>query len=168
MLKPSLSKHIPVLLILLIFLTMTSTYAQIYNTYTAFKFVFPVGEASDYYQNGWGVSGTSNFTIIPKFDLLFEASWYNLSGKKIHIPDQGSFQIENLSVLGLSLGAGYNLGICQVGIKGGYFFDDLHEWDLVPYAQVFFWRLAAGIDYKGMLGNKKIRSAAIYLAYRWW
>ena len=146
----------------------TLTHAQIYHTYSAFKIVTPSGDAGDAYKAGWGVSGTSNFKIIPKIDLLFEASWYNLSGKEIDIPEGQAYRVEDLSVLGVMVGAGYNLGFFQLGAKGGYFFDDLHEWDLLPYAQISFWRLAVGIDYKGLLGSKNLQSIAINLGFRWW
>ena len=84
------------------------------------------------------------------------------------ITGQRPYQVEDLSVLGLAVGAGYNISFFQIGIKGGYFFDDLHEWDLVPYAQVNFWRLILGVDYKGLLGSENVQSLAIYLSYRWW
>ncbi|MCF6269971.1 MAG: hypothetical protein L3J41_09680 [Melioribacteraceae bacterium] len=149
-------------ILLLFSLVQATTFAQ-FSTSSAFgvRYLVPSGTTSDIYDNGFGITGTSNFSVLPILDITFEGSWHTLKSKELSIDGSGNIiEDGDLSILGFVAGPVLTLGLVDVGIKGGYFFDDLHEWVLFPFAQVDIFMFSLGAEYKAVGGTKW---AALYL-----
>jgi len=122
----------------------------------------PAGDIADSYDGGWGLTGTSYFNVVPLLvDVLIEGSWHTLTGKEFGTIGDETFVPDNLSILGFTAGARLNLlGLLGVGVKGGYFFDDIHEWAIQPFAEVSFLMLSVGAEYRM---GENVDWAAFYL-----
>ncbi len=154
------------LLVFILFmgLTQATTFAQ-WESSSSFglRYVVPTGATADFYDSGYGVTGTSNFSVIPLMDIIFEGSWHQLNGKEITIDGLGNINTDNdMSIYGFVAGPVLTLGIADVGLKGGYFFGDVSEWVLFPFAQVDIFMFSLGAEYKAV-GDTEW--AAVYLNY---
>ena len=94
---------------------------------------------------------------------MLEGAWYSFSGQEYHL-DGNEIESDDFSVLSFTAGVLFDVGALQFGARGGYFFADLHEWDIMPFAQVSFWRLAIGGEYKAL---GKTNWGAAYVKFRW-
>ena len=133
------------------------------TSYSGFQVLFPTGDAADAYDTGWGITGSSRFSRSEKFDIVFEGAYYYLPGKN-YIFNGETIAQENMNGLSFLLGGLFDLGTLELGAKGGYYFLDLHEWDLVPMAQLSFGRFSIGGEYKA-LGTTNWGAA--FLKFRW-
>ena len=154
------------LLFLLMFLTATQTisFAQL-TTSSSFgvRYIVPTDVTADVYNNGLGVIGASNIKILPILDITIAGSWSTLKGKDLYTDTQGNiYSTKDISILGFTAGPVLRLGFLGVGVKGGYYFDDIHEWVLLPFAEVSLWKFSLGAEYKA-LDETKWFSA--YLSY---
>ncbi len=140
------------------------TLAQ-FSTSSAFgvRYLIPTGTTADIYDKGFGITGTSNFSVLPILDITFEGSWHTLTKKEISIDESGNINVnKDLSILGFVAGPVLTLGFVDVGIKGGYFFDDIREWVVFPFAQIDIMMFSLGAEYKAV-GDTKW--AAAYLNF---
>jgi len=108
-----------------------------------------------------GVLREQVILIIPLVDILVEGSWHTLNGQEITTIEDEIFGPDDLSIIGFTAGARVNLlGLIGVGLKGGYFFDDIHEWAIQPFAEVSFLMLSVGAEYRM---GEDVDWAAFYL-----
>ncbi len=153
------------LLTILLFLGLAqaTSFAQ-FSTSSAvgIRYVQPQGTTADFYDIGYGMTGTSNFSVLPILDITLEGSWHTLVGKEFGEVDGYVVPSEDLSIMGIVAGPVVKLGLVDLGLKGGYFFDDIHEWVLFPFVQVDIFMLSLGVEYKAV-GDTKW--AAAYLNY---
>jgi hypothetical protein len=133
------------------------------TTYTGVQYISPKGDASGIFDPGWGLTGTTRKHLGSSMDFMIEGGWYKLKGKEDSLPGN-EYGSEDLSVLSALIGLVIKGGPLEFGAKGGYFFSDLHEWDVMPFAQLALGRFAIGYEYK-LLG--KMNWSAVYLNYRW-
>ena len=157
------------LLFLLMLLTATQTisYAQLTQLTISSSFgasyIAPTGVTADAYDNGFGLIGTSNIEILPMLDITVVGSWSMLNGKDVYSDAQGNIHYtDDLSILGVTAGPVLKLGFLGVGVKGGYYFDDIHEWVLLPFAEVSLWKFSLGAEYKALDATKWFSA---YLSY---
>jgi hypothetical protein len=113
----------------------------------------PRGQTADRYGTGWGLIGSSLRTLSPRLRLLSEISWTKLPAKGDSITvgtgnDVQTIQIDDISALGLAIGPVLSLGTLEIGAKGGYFFGDLDEWAILPFAQLTISRFTLGAELK--------------------
>ncbi len=130
-------------ILLFVGLIQSVSFAQL-STSSSFgaRYVIPMGDISDFYDGGYGITGTTYFNVIPLVDVLVEGSWHSLMAKEL-TTDDVLYGANDLSVLGFTAGARLNLlGLMGVGVKGGYFFDEIHEWAIQPFAEVSFLMLS--------------------------
>ena len=124
------------------------------------RYVVPMGTVSDFYDSGWGITGTSYFGVTPLLDIIVEGSWHTFVGKELTFEDN-VLGTDDLSVLGFTAGARLNLlGMVGLGVKGGYFFDDIHEWAIQPFAEVSLLMFSLGAEYRK---GEDVDWTAIYL-----
>ena len=119
------------------------------------RVAFPRGDASDLFNTGWGLTGSSLRKFSPRLGLLSELSWNSLPAKDGSITvDFGSgseiIDVSDASSFAIVLGPLIDLGGLDIGAKGGYFFGDFGEWDLLPFAQIWISRLSLGAEYKAL------------------
>ena len=126
------------------------------------QYVVPTGTAADLFDSGYGVTGATNYSILPLLlDLKIEGSWRFLKGKEIFVDENLNVKNgEDFNIYGITVGPVLTLGILDAGVKAGYFFGDVSEWDVVPFAQVNFLMLSVGAEYKA-IGD--INWTAVYL-----
>lgn len=134
------------------------------TSYTGLQYLSPTGDVSDFYDAGFGLTGLSRIPMSSKMDFMFEGAWYTLSSKDITIGEEFTLETDDLSVLAAQVGVLFDMGTVEFGAKGGYFFGDLHEWDVMPFAQVSFGRWSLGGEYKA-LGTTNW--ASVYVNFRW-
>ncbi len=149
------------LVLLLLGFIQSNIFAQL-STSSAFgvRYVVPTGTTADVYDNGFGITGSANFSVIPILDIMIEGSWHVLKMKDLGVLND--MLNENLSISGLVVGPVLTLGFVDVGIKGGYFFGDVSEWAVFPFAQIDVLMFSVGAEYKAV-GNTKW--AAAYLNF---
>ena len=133
-------------------------YAQVidYDSYLGLRVPVPTGDSADFFDTGWGIAGGSHAQVSKLFDVVFEGTWHTLTGKSV---EGAPLKTRDISVLGFQVGGSVNLAMFDLGVKGGYYFIDVSEWDLTPFAHVEVWRLWLGAEYKA-LGN--VNWAAVY------
>jgi len=124
-------------------------YAQIIDSdsYIGLRVPVPTGNSADAFDPGWGIAGGSHAQISELFDVVIEGTWHTLMGKSL---EGASLKTRDISVLGFQVGGAVNLAIVDLGVKGGYYFNDVKEWDLTPFAHVEVWRLWLGAEYKAL------------------
>jgi len=162
-----MNKTLFTLIIVLVSLSLSgqATAQERQNTsYTGFQYISPIGDVSDFFDAGFGLTGLSRIPMGSKMDFIFEGAWYNLNRKDITIDENLNLETGDLSVLAAQVGVLFDMGTVEFGAKGGYFFSDLHEWDVMPFAQVSFGRWSIGGEYKA-LGNTNWGS--VYVNFRW-
>lgn len=125
--------------------------------------LFPTGDLADVYDVGFGLTGESRWVVSPRFDSLLEGAWYNYSSSDVTL-DGETLKFDSFNAYTFTVGGLYAFGRIKVGAKGGYFFGDLHEWDVIPTAELSFRRLAVGAEYKAA-GSANWGSA--FVKYRW-
>ena len=155
-----MKKLFTVLFFVLFIQTISS--AQLLSTSSSFgaRYVMPVGDIADFYDGGWGLTGTGYFSVIPLVDILVEGSWHSLAAKEL-TTDDILYGPNDLSIMGFTAGARVNLlGLVGIGLKGGYFFDDIHEWAIQPFAEISFLMLSVGAEYRM---GEDVDWAAFYL-----
>ena len=155
------------LLLALLFLgfAQSTIFAQLFESKSAFgvRYAVPSGTTADLFDYGIGTTGTVNIPVVPLLEITVEGSWHMLKGKEL-IAGNSDLKADDLSILGFVAGPVLNLGIVDLGVKGGYFFDDIHEWVLFPFAQVDIFMFSLGAEYKA-LGDTKWASAYINLTF---
>ena len=153
------------LLMILLFLgfTQSNIFAQL-ETKSALgiRYAVPSGTTADLFEYGVGTTGTTNIQVIPLMEITIEGSWHMFKGKELIAGN--SLRADDLSILGFVAGPVLTLGIIDVGVKGGYFFDDIHEWVLFPFAQVDIFMFSLGAEYKA-IGDTKWASAYLNLNF---
>ncbi len=163
----SLSKTITIALVLSLVLLAGQAQAQTETrtntSYTGVQILLPTGDAGDAYDTGWGITGSSRFVMGRTFDLIVEGGYYYLPGTDYTYEGE-TLEVENMDGLSFLVGGLFDLGAVELGAKGGYYFLDLHEWDLMPMAQVTFGRFSVGGEYK-MLGSTNW--GAGFVKFRW-
>ena len=132
------------------------------TTYTGIQYINPKSEASSSFDPGFGLTGTTRVPLGSSMDFMIEGAWYKLKGKDDISPETG-YEPGDMSVLSGLVGLILKGGPLEFGAKGGYFFSDLHEWDVMPFAQIAFGRWSIGGEYK-VYG--KTNWSALYLNYR--
>ncbi len=148
---------------ILILGTQASAQERQKTSYTGVNLLLPAGDAADFFDTGFGITGSSQFPLGPALDFVLEGAWYGLPGQQYSLSGT-DLESGDLSVLAFTIGALYDAGALEFGAKGGYFFDDLHEWDVMPFAQVSFGRFSIGGEYKA-LGSTNWGAA--YAKFRW-
>jgi hypothetical protein len=145
-------------------ITQTFSFAQLKTSSSfGFRYIMPTDATADAYDNGWGLTGTSNFDIIPILGITVVGSWSTLSGKDALVDDQGNIIYANdLSIIGFTAGPYIKLGFLDLGVKGGYYFDDIHEWVILPFAEIDFWKISIGGEYKA---TEDVKWFSAYLNY---
>jgi len=133
------------------------------TSYTGVQVVLPDGDAANFLDTGFGLTGSSQYPLGSAIDFVFEGAWYSFSGKGYSLAGS-EFETDGLDVLSAMVGAVYYLGSLRLGAKGGYFFRDLHEWDAMPYAEVALGRFSFGGEYKAF---GKTKWSAAYIKFRW-
>lgn len=160
-----MSKLLFTMIIVLVPLSLVGQAAAQQNrntTYTGVQYLKPKGDASSSFDPGFGLTGTTRVPLVSSMDFMIEGGWYTLKGKDVILPESG-YEPDDLNVLSALIGLMVKGGPLEFGAKGGYFFRDLHEWDVLPFAQLALGRWSIGIDYK-TLG--KTNWSALYLNYR--
>jgi len=162
-----MNKTLLTLIIVLVSLSLTgqATAQERPNTsYTGFQYISPIGDASDFHDAGFGLTGISRIPMSSKMDFTFEGAWYTLSRKDITIDENFNLETDDLSVLAAQVGVLFDMGTVEFGAKGGYFFGDLSEWDVMPFSQSSFgcWSICG--EYKA-LGN--VNWGSVYVNFRW-
>jgi len=132
------------------------------TTYIGIQYVNPKSEAASSFDPGFGLTGTTRVPFGSSMDFMIEGGWYKLKGKDDIGPETG-YKPDDLSVLSALVGLAVKGGPLEFGAKGGYFFSDLHEWDVMPFAQVALGRWSIGGEYK-VFG--KTNWSTLYLNYR--
>ncbi len=133
------------------------------TTYTGGQYITPKGDAAGIFDPGYGLTGTTRVPLASSLDFVIEGGWYKLKSRN-DVPAETGYEPGDLSVLSAMIGLILKGGPLEFGAKGGYFFSGLHEWDVVPFAQLALGRWAIGYEYK-LLG--KMNWSAVYLNYRW-
>jgi len=133
------------------------------TSYTGLQVLLPDGDMGNLFDTGFGLTGTSQFPLGSAVDFVFEGAWYSFPGKGFSLLGS-EFKADDLDALSALLGAVFYLDPFRLGIKGGYFFLDLHEWDAMPYAEVVVGRFSLGGEYKAF-GNAN--GGAGYVKFRW-
>jgi len=156
---------IKILVVLMALLVATQAAAQERRStsYTGLQVLLPAGDAGDVLDTGFGLTGSSQYPIGPALDFVFEGAWYSFGGKDYTI-EGTELESGDISVLAFTAGVLYDAGALEFGARGGYFFSDLHEWDVMPFAQVSFGRFSLGGEYKAL---GKTNWGAAYLKFRW-
>lgn len=134
------------------------------TSYTGIQYISPTGDVSDLVNSGFGLTGNSRIPMGSKMNFIVEGAWYNLNKKDITIDESLNLETDDISVLAAQIGVLFDMGTVEFGAKGGYFFSDLHEWDVMPFAQVSMGRWSIGGEYKA-LGNTNWGS--LYVNFRW-
>ena len=132
------------------------------TTYIGIQYLNPKSEAASSFDPGFGLTGTTRVPLGSSMDFMIEGAWYKLKGKDDISPESG-YEPDDLSVLSALMGLMLKGGPLEFGAKGGYFFSDLHEWDVMPFAQWALGRWSIGIEYK-VIG--KTNWSAVYFNYR--
>ena len=143
--------------------TQTAAQARRSTSNTGLQMLLPAGDAGDVLDTGFGLTGASQYPIGPALDFIFEGAWYGFGGKNYTF-EGTDLESDDLSVLAFTAGVLYDAGALEFGAKGGYFFSDLHEWDVMPFAQVSFGRFSLGGEYKALGGTNW---GAAYVKFRW-
>jgi len=118
------------------------------SSWVGLRVVAPTGDTGDLADNGFGLTGTTQINLTPTAGLVFEGSWHQLRGKTVTLGNNQGTDLGNVNIFALMAGGLVRLGKVEVGAKGGYFFDGIREWDIMPFAQVAFWRVSFGTEYK--------------------
>jgi hypothetical protein len=160
--KP-LPKIRPVLLALLLLLPSTLVRAQESSSHLGIRAVLPTGDLDRLYSSGFGFTGSTLYEAGDRVALIFEASWHRLLADESDTTGTG-IPLEDADIFGFTLGPVLDLAPLAVGIKGGYFFGDFDEWDVMPFAQVVLGRFTLGVEYKA-LGTANWASG--YVNFRW-
>lgn len=139
-----------IVLVVLLAAFATNSFAQLESSSSmGLRYVIPTGTTGDVYESGWGVVGTTNFKVIPLLSVAVTGSWTSLQAKELTADESGNITgLDDLSIIGFTAGPVLNLGFIDIGVKGGYYFDDIHEWVILPFAQVDIWLLSLGAEYK--------------------
>ena len=146
-----------------VLLTASASLAQSvtrqHSSWIGLQYLFPAGDAGDFYDSGWAVTASSRKVMSPNFDFVLEGAWYNLLGSEFTVEGLDvKTTADDLSIGAMLAGGLFDFDGLQFGVKGGYFFYDIHEWDIMPMAQISFWRIALGAEYK-WLGSTNWGSA---------
>lgn len=123
------------------------------------QWLSPVEEAADLYDDGFAITASSRWVRDQRFDWLVETGWFHLPGQ-----DRPVGEIDGVDAMTILFGGLVDYDRFQIGLKGGYYFINLHEWDGVPMAQFTFGRVAIGAEYKAF-GTTKW--GAGFVKYRW-
>ncbi len=143
--------------------TQASAQERSKSSYTGIQVLLPDGDTGDLLDTGFGLTGSSQFPLSSAVDFVFEGAWYSFPGKGFSIGET-EIDTEGLDALSVQVGAVFFLDPLRLGVKGGYFFMDLHEWDAMPYAEVAVGRFSFGGEYKAF---GKANWGAGYVKYRW-
>ena len=150
-------------LVILSLVTQATAQERSSSSYTGLQVLIPDGDMANLFDTGFGLTGTSQFPLGSAVDFVFEGAWYSLPGKGFSF-EGSEFEAEDLDALAVLIGAVLYLDPFRLGVKGGYFFLDLHEWDAMPYAEVVIGRFSLGGEYKAF-GNANW--GAGYVKFRW-
>lgn len=150
-------------LVTLSLVTQASAQQRSKSSYTGLQVLLPDGDTGDLLDTGFGLTGSSQFPLGSAVDFVFEGAWYSFPGKGFSLGGS-EFETEDLDALSALVGAVFYLEPLRLGAKGGYFFMDLHEWDVMPYAEVVVGRFSFGGEYKAF---GKANWGAGYVKFRW-
>jgi hypothetical protein len=140
---------IPAVLVLLLAAGSASR-LEAQSLYIGGGWVYAVSETGDLYDEN-GANFTAGFKYgLPLLDVFAGGGWTWFSAKN---PGSAGQPTEDLSSFDIHAGGLFNLALLGLGAKAGYWFGDLSEFDILPMAQVRFWKLFAGAEYKGLLGD---------------
>jgi hypothetical protein len=152
-------RHSVFLLAILIVAQPAAAQSRQNSSWLGAQLLYPAEEAGDRYDDGFAITGSSRWVRTARFDWLLETGWFHLPGQDRPVDD-----IESVDALAVLFGGLLDYGVLQLGMKGGYYFLDLHEWDGVPTAQITFRRLAIGAEYKAF-GTAKW--GALFAKWQW-
>jgi len=150
-------------LVTLSLVTQATAQERSKSSYTGLQVLLPDGDTADLFDTGFGLTGSSQFPLGSAIDFVFEGAWYNFPGKGFSLAGS-EFETEGFDALSALAGAVFYLEPFRLGVKGGYFFLDLHEWDAMPYAEVAIGRFSLGGEYKAL---GKANWGAGYVKFRW-
>jgi hypothetical protein len=115
------------------------------SLYIGGGWVYGLSEFGDNYENG------ANFTAGFKYGLpLLD---FRAGGGWTWFDAPSGSALEDVSSFDVHAGAMFNLAIVGLGARAGYWFNDLDEFDILPMGEVRLWKLFAGAEYKGLLGD---------------
>jgi hypothetical protein len=138
------------LFVFALFFLHTALFVQLTSSSAVgLRYAVPTGATADVWENGYGVTGTYNISIIPLLDITFEGSWHSFKGKEFTLDENGTlYGGEDISIFGFVAGPVLTLGMFDVGVKGGYFFNDIDEVAIFPFAQIDILMFSVGAEYK--------------------
>jgi hypothetical protein len=115
------------------------------SLYLGGGWVYPTSTFGDVY--GSGANFTAGFKYgLPLVDVRVGGGWTWFDA-----PSDSA--VEDVSSFDVHAGAMFNLAILGLGARAGYWFNDLDEFDILPMGEVRLWKLFAGAEYKGLLGD---------------
>jgi hypothetical protein len=116
-------------------------------TYLGARYISPTDDLDRGHDWGWGIVGGGQNRAGQYTSLLMEGGWYRIKGTK---GDVEALSVPDKSMFGVLLGAAVSFQALDIGVKGGYFFGDHDEWDVMPFAQIMVKRFALGGEYKAL------------------
>lgn len=152
-------RHVVLVLALLLLAAPASAQYRTNSSWLGVHGLGPVEEADDLYDRGFGITAASRWVRTVRFDWTLEAGYFHLPGQ-----DRDVGEIDDVNTITVLFGGLLDYGVFAMGVKGGYYFVNLHEWDAVPTAELAFRRVAVGAEYKAFGTTKWV---SVFVRYRW-
>ncbi len=124
-------------------LSSAPSHLEAQSLYIGGGWVYPTSDWGDIYGNGANFSAGFKYGL-PLVDVRVGGGWTWFDAPS-GLDDPSSFDVH--------AGAMFNLAIIGLGARAGYWFNDLDEFDILPMGEVRLWKLFAGAEYKGLLGD---------------
>ena len=111
------------------------------SLYLGGGWVYGLSDFGEVYENGANFSAGFKYGL-PLLDVRAGGGWTWFNAPS-----------DDFSSFDLHVGAMFNLAIFGLGARAGYWFNDLDEFDILPMGEVRLWKVFAGAEYKGLLGD---------------